>query len=129
MGWYEAIKDALRAADQLKDAELTAKMATVQMECAALAEDNARLREECNELKNLLDTREVMKFDLNVYWIGEGDDRVGPFCPTCWHGDERTARMQDRPDDHYWRCQVCGGINAQHPMRARARGRPRERPL
>ena len=51
MGWYEALKDAVKAADQLRSAELKQKLAEVQVECAKLAEDNALLRQELIEMR------------------------------------------------------------------------------
>ena len=113
MGWYEALKDAVKAAEHLKDAELTQKLGTVQMECAALAEENSRIREERNGLREQLRLQGVMEFETNVYWMREGETRSGPFCPKCWDGDRKTARMEDRPDDHYWRCPVCGTTTAK----------------
>jgi hypothetical protein len=51
MGWYEAIKDVVTVADRLRDAELKHRLAAVQVECAKLAEDNARLRQDVLELR------------------------------------------------------------------------------
>jgi FtsZ-binding cell division protein ZapB len=108
MGWYEAIKDAISVADRLRDAELKQKLADIQMECAKLAEENARLRQERNELKKQIEAREHLEFRQNVYWrkTGEGKDE-GPFCPSCADGGRKIVRMEDRPDDRYWRCTVC----------------------
>ena len=113
MGWYEALKDVVTAAERLKDADLKQRAAAVQVECAALAEENARLREERNELREQLRLRAVMEYDENVYWMRDGDKRVGPYCPKCWDGDSKTARMEERSDDHYRRCRVCPTIVAK----------------
>ena len=107
MSWYQAVKDAVTAANKLQDADLIQRLATVQVECAALAEENARLREERNELRATLTARAEMVFDQNVYWWGRDKNREGPYCPKCWDGDGKTARLAARPDDHYWRCSVC----------------------
>ncbi len=63
MGWYEAIKDAVEAAGKFRDAAMTEMLATVRMEGAKLAEDNAQLREERNSLREQLDVRRSMVFD------------------------------------------------------------------
>ena len=107
MGWYEPLKDAIVLASRLKDTELEQKLGALQMECGALAHENSLLREECNKLKKRLDTREAMKYEQNVYWMGEGDDRDGPFCPNCLSSEDRVGPLQDRPDEHYGRCHVC----------------------
>jgi len=109
MGWYEAIKDALTVADKLRSAELKQKLADVQVECAKLAADNASLRQENLEFREQLQTRQDMEFRQNVYWRRLAPGKFeGPYCPKCLDGERKTARMGDRPDDHYWRCPVCG---------------------
>jgi len=108
MGWYEAVKDALAVADRLRDAELKHRLADVQMECAKLAEENARLRQELIELREHAQTRQEMQYQDNVYWRQSGQGtREGPFCPKCLDGEGKAARMSDRADDHCWRCPVC----------------------
>ena len=108
MGWLDSISAAIAVADELKNVDLKSKLADVKMACVDLAEENVRLREERNDLREQLRRRTEMKFDQNVYWQ-EGPDgkRDGPFCPGCRDGQGKTARMAERPDDHYWRCTVC----------------------
>jgi hypothetical protein len=109
MGWYEAIKDAVSVADRLRDAELKEKLAALRMEGAKLAEENAQLRQELLDCKAKAETRKNMEFRDNVYWrVREGGDPEGPFCPKCLDGDDRAARMEDRPEGKFWRCPVCG---------------------
>lgn len=111
MGWYEALKDALTAADRLRDAELKQKLADVQVECAKLAEENARLRQELIDLRQHVRTRQEMQYQDDVYWRQSGQGkREGPFCPKCLDGEGKAARMSDRSDDEYWRCPVCGYV-------------------
>jgi hypothetical protein len=111
MGWYEAIKDALTVADRLRDAELKQKLADVQLECVKLAEDNARLRQESLDFREQLKTRQQMEFQRNVYWRRVENGKLeGPYCPKCLDGAKKSARMEDRPDDHFWRCPVCGTV-------------------
>ena len=108
MGWYEALKDAITAADRLKDAGLKQQLANVQMECAALAEENARLREESLSLKEQIRNKNALSFRDNVHWMArDGGGEEGPYCPKCWGGEQKLARMQDRSDDDWWRCLVC----------------------
>jgi predicted ATP-grasp superfamily ATP-dependent carboligase len=58
MGWYEAIKDAIVVADRLRDIELKQRLADVQVECAKLAEENAKLRQELLDLREQAKTRQ-----------------------------------------------------------------------
>ncbi|MGZ3592053.1 MAG: hypothetical protein ACXU99_15475 [Thermodesulfobacteriota bacterium] len=111
MGWYEAIKDAIFVADQLRNTELKQKLADVQMECANLAEENARLRQELIDLREKVQTRENMEYKDNVYWRRSSDGKLqGPFCPKCLDGTQKAARMKERSNDHWWRCPVCDCI-------------------
>jgi DNA repair exonuclease SbcCD ATPase subunit len=108
MGWYEALKDAISAADKLRNAELNQKLANVQMECVKLAEDNANLRQELIELREKQKTRQDMEHRDNAYWRRlEGDKYEGPYCPKCLDGENKAARMSARDGDNYWRCPVC----------------------
>ncbi len=108
VGWYEALKDAIKAADQLKNAELKQKLADVQVECAKLAEDNALLRQDLIEIREKLQAREDMEYRNNVYWRRLSDGKFeGPYCPKCLDGERKVARMADRSDDNFWRCAVC----------------------
>lgn len=118
MGWYEAIKDALSVADRLRDAELKHKLADVQVECAKLAEENARLRQELIDLRQRVQTRQEMHHQHDVYWRQSGEKREGPFCPKCLDGEGKAARMSDRSDDDYWRCPVCAYL-IEKPNRSR----------
>lgn len=110
MGWYEALKDAVSAADKLRDADLKQKLASLQVECAKLAEDNAQLRQELLETREQANLREKMIYRDNAYWAEGSGDVQGPFCPKCLDGDRRAARMTVRSDDHCWRCPTCGCI-------------------
>ena len=108
MGWYEALKDAVTVAEQLENAELKQKLADVQVECAKLAEENARLRQELIELREQAQTRQEMEYHDNVYWRQPtGGKREGPFCPKCLDGDRKKARMSDSHDNPFWNCPVC----------------------
>jgi hypothetical protein len=103
------MKDAISVADRLRDAELKQKLATVQMECANLAEENARLRHDLLALREQTQVRQDMAYQDNVYWRRlAGKQPDGPFCPKCLDGSDKVARMTVEHEDHCWRCHVCG---------------------
>jgi len=104
MGWNEAIKDALQAGKGFP--EMIQKLATVQMEGAKLAQENAELREELLTLKEAAKLRDVMVFHDNVYWMTRDGKEEGPFCPKCWDGDGKAVRMIDYPSLEDWLCHV-----------------------
>lgn len=108
MGWYEALKDAVTVADRLKDSELEHRLAAVRVECAKLAEENAKLRQDLLELRTQVKTRQEMRFQNNVYWRQDADNQLeGPYCPKCLDGSNRSARMTEPPNWHNWVCPVC----------------------
>ncbi len=108
MGWYEAVKDLLTVAERLKDADLKNRLADVQVECAKLAEENARLRTELLDLREHVQTRQKMLFQKNVYWLQVNDGQLeGPYCPKCFGGSNKPVRMTEPPDWHTWVCPVC----------------------
>lgn len=109
MGWYEALKDTVSFAEHLRNAELDMRLAGVRVECAKLAEENARLRDELTALREQTSLRAAMEFRENVYWRkGDGMERSeGPFCPKCLDGTGKAARMAVREESDYWRCLVC----------------------
>ena len=111
MGWYEAVGDALTVADRLRDSELQQRMANVQMECAKLAEENARMRQELIDLRGQVQAREEMHYRDNVYWrpLSRGRSE-GPFCPKCFDGNNKASRMTDPPSDDWWKCPVCNCV-------------------
>lgn len=122
MGWYEAFKDAAAVVEKLKDAEAMRAMATVQMEGAKLAQENAQLRDENHGLRQTLRNREAMAFHENAYWIERDGRREGPFCPRCQDADGKAVRMLNlQPDYHAWKCPNC-------PTVVHRQGRSHEQP-
>ena len=108
MGWYDALKDAISVADRLRDAELKQRLADVQVECANLAEENARLRQDLMQLREERQVRQEMEYRSNVYWRSSDTGVTeGPFCPKCLDGAGRAARMSNEPGYDYHRCPVC----------------------
>jgi hypothetical protein len=108
MGWYEALKDAVTAADNLRNSELKQKLAAVQVECANIAEENVRLREECSALKDKLRIREELQWDETVgayFRLAASGSKEGPYCPSCRDGSDKVVRMAK--DGEEFRCTVC----------------------
>ena len=90
------------------DADLKHRLADVQLEYAKLAEECVRLRQELLDLREHAQTRQEMHYQDNVYWRRSGQDKLeGPFCPKCFDGHNKPARMSDQTRDTFWRCSVC----------------------
>ena len=52
-----------------------------------------------------------MDFDGQIYWLVEGDNRVGPFCPTCLDSSDKRVRLADSGND--WECTVCNKFHVK----------------
>lgn len=107
MNLLDAIKLANDLADKFRDAELRRVLVDVKLEAVNLAEEVVRLREENLELRTAAKLQEEMTYSGNAYWQRDAQGRpVGPFCPRCWDGNGKVARMSD-PGFGYWMCPVC----------------------
>jgi hypothetical protein len=108
MGWYETLKDLFTIANRLRDAELLQKLVEVQMEGAKIAQENVRLRQVLTDLHRKMKTDQEIHYRDDVYWrkLEDGKEE-DPFCPKCFHRDDKTPRMTDRPGEKNWQCPVC----------------------
>jgi hypothetical protein len=108
MSWYEATKDAWATIEKLKNAEANRAMARIQMEGVKLAEENVQLREENMALREALRNRQAMTFRENVFWIEQGGQLDGPYCPRCQDAEGKAVHMIDRGAT--WKCPNCPTI-------------------
>lgn len=108
MGMYEAAKDAIALARKADNIELVQQVIDAQGESRADRERIRALTEENAELKRLLQLQGELRWEHNVYWREiESEAREGPYCPKCWHGEQKVARLAEREAGIYWWCFVC----------------------
>lgn len=112
MSWYDAIKDAAKAANRINDAALLEAMANLKLEGSELAEQNAKLRDENRELKEKLSVKEELVFKKNLYWKENPDGSIseGPFCPRCFPEKHKAVQMVEVRGEYitdYYACPVC----------------------
>ena len=54
--------------------------------------------------------REIIQLNLvsdnNLYWLGEDDARIGPFCPACWDKDKKLVKVETTSENSV-RCKRC----------------------
>lgn len=106
MDLLDAINRALYAVENLKTAEAKQAMATVRMEGAKLAEENAVLRAEIKSLNEAVRLESVMELRHDVYWEQTATEEKGPYCPACWDGQRKPVRLLEL-DENRWICSVC----------------------
>lgn len=87
--------------------ELIADNTAMVGENARLVRENVDLRDKLAALEASRSMRDEMVFKNEAYWrvrVGQPDE--GPFCPKCYDGDKKLARMTDRGNG-FTCCVVC----------------------
>jgi len=100
---YKEIVDLVKKGATIEAQE---KIMELREAAISLQEENLNLREELRELKAKLALKKELNFDGSVYWQGGGDERDGPFCPSCNDSKSKLIRLQEYFDKQ-WRCKVC----------------------
>ena len=98
-----------KAEAKLKLAELYEALAEVKMQ---LADVRDLLIEKDEEIRKLQDEKKIkgnMVFDQTYYWLETPEGKKGPFCIACYDGEERLARLVEKPKGR-WICGVCGKV-------------------
>ena len=80
MGVIDAVKEAVRLADEYRDTPLYEAIISLREQVVELSEKNLQLYEESQELKRKLSVKGEYKFSPPFYYLG-GDDH--PFCQRC----------------------------------------------
>jgi len=71
-----------------------------------LQEEIFSLRKENKELKDTLEIKAKMKFEKPFYFVTEGKQKDGPFCPKCLDDEGKQIRVTDYGDGS-WQCPKC----------------------
>lgn len=99
---YKDIIDLIK-----KGSTLEAQEKIIELREAALdmQEENISLKEENIKLKAIFKKNENLYFDGKVYWLKDGDEKEGPFCPKCHDVKDMNVRMH-KDGSGYW-CYSC----------------------
>jgi hypothetical protein len=96
MGMLDNLKDAVRLAQTVGNADLYQKLNGVQTDFLELSEKARELQEENDQLREQLRQKDRMDEFLakrthrnNAYWI----DDEGPYCTCCWDAKGQIVRM------------------------------------
>ena len=105
-GMFSTAIDLIKKGSQM---EAQSQIQQLQEQYLELHAANLELKQELLELKGKYDKKEQMVFEEPFYYLANGDDRDGPFCPRCWQKDERKARVVNTPESYSGaqKCQVC----------------------
>ncbi len=114
------VKTATEIAKLLKDSDLSLEKAEMKLKLADLISALADARIETAEIQSLIaakderiaellaaiETKHNIKYEKPYYWLGEGQERDGPFCQRCFDNGGKLIRLQDY-ENGYWDCKVC----------------------
>lgn len=95
MGFYDVIKDAAKVAKEAGNIDLYAKILEVQEKAMDLQNENDRLKKEIETLKNNRETNDALVFRDNEYYLNKDEEEDGPFCSTCWDGNDKLIRLHE----------------------------------
>jgi len=115
-----SVKTATEIAKLLKDSDLSLEKAEMKLKLADLISALADARIETAEIQSLiaekdermkqlqedLETKANIRYEKPYYWLGEGDQRDGPFCQHCFDKGGKLVRLQGCGNG-YWDCKVC----------------------
>jgi hypothetical protein len=111
MSMYDAIKDAVKLAQQVDNVPLYQKILEVQSQLNDLAEELKEKSEEIEKLKKALTFKGKIVHKHHLYWEeGEKGQIIdGPFCPKCFDVDQQICRIviSDTRERRYVQCLKC----------------------
>ena len=85
--------------------EAQEKILELREKAIEVQEENLELREKLLDLERQKSANDDLEFDGDVYWQKQGEEKTGPFCPTCHDTEQRNVRLHR--DGNCWRCYAC----------------------
>ena len=100
--------DSLEKAEvKLKLADLIESLADIKTKMADIKEALLESEQEKQELKNALEIKTKLQFEMPYYWSNKDDGtKDGPFCQLCYDKEKKLIRLQDEKNGE-WRCLSC----------------------
>ena len=100
---YNYIVELIKTGSTIEAQE---KIMELRSSALALEEENLELKSTITQLEEQIKLSRTVKWEKPHYWIGDGDDRDGPFCQRCFDVSQILVRMQDGNND-IWKCLEC----------------------
>lgn len=89
---FSEIAKSLKTGETEKAEKQILKLSEVALN---LQEENLALREEIEKLRGGRRVGPGLEFSDGVYWLLEGDERVGPYCPRCYDEQQQLVELLD----------------------------------
>jgi len=111
---WELAKAIKASADAIDDAQMKLQVAELIGALADARVEAAESSELIASLQQQLKSKALMKFNGSVYYkVTEGEEKEGPWCPTCYDArglEIRLQKNQTRAVQANWNCKECNGF-------------------
>ena len=84
MGWYEAIKDGINAAQKADNLPLMKKLLEAEEQIFELVQENHQLQEEIKGLKEIANLEDNIERHKDAYITLKDDPNKIIYCSCCW---------------------------------------------
>ena len=106
MGWYEAIKDGITAAQKADNIPLVNNLIEAQKQILYLIYENNKLKNENAELKTKKDLTDKIERHKDAYITLKCDSQKLIYCSNCFDTNQKLIQAQTDEDGTYW-CPSC----------------------
>ena len=106
MGWYEAIKDGINAAQKADNIPLVNNLIEAQKQILDLINENNKLKIENSELKAKKNLTDKIERHKDAYITLKGDSQKLIYCSNCFDTNQKLIQTQTNEDGTYW-CPSC----------------------
>lgn len=106
MGWYEAIKDGITAAQKADNIPLVNNLIEAQKQILDLIYENNKLKNENAELKTKKDLTDKIERHKDAYITLKGDSQKLIYCSNCFDTNQKLIQAQTDENGTYW-CPSC----------------------
>jgi hypothetical protein len=90
-GMFGTAIELMKKGSQL-DAQ--AQIQKLQEQYLELHAENLELKQRLLEIENFAKEDESMVYEEPFFYLVEGDEKEGPFCPKCWQKDHKNAGLK-----------------------------------
>ena len=102
MSLLDNAKDVIERAKKGMTVELQQRLMEFQERELSLREENLALKEQVKQLEEILNRKQSLEFDGQLYWLKTPDgQKDGPFCQKCHDTSGRMIRVQKIIVDDY----------------------------
>ena len=105
-GMFSTAIELIKKGSQI---EAQVQIQKLQEQYLELHAENLEIKQELLIVKGKLSEQVNMIYEEPFFYLSEGDNKVGPFCPRCWQKDGKTCRVINTPESTQGssKCQAC----------------------